>query len=212
MKHLLTLIAFCIISILNAAIYQITDEMGYVPLPRLKTGDYLEMTGGATGNLTMDESSTADIFNTSKPFDNMNPKGIYEIDMYDNASINIHDGAINRIGTSGNSTATIYGGNINSIKSYQDTYYMEPVPGTNQTVQVWTPHITFVCDVDSVSYVGDILTGNWLDGTSFSIMLINGSLDPKYTAYDNIRFIPEPATLFLLSIGGLCLRRKAYGK
>jgi hypothetical protein len=209
MKCFLALILICIISTLNAAIYTITDEDGYVSLSSLKTGDYLEMTGGATGLLRMTESSTADILNTSKPYDSMNFTGISEIQMYSNANLYIYDGAINRIGTRDNSTATLYGGNINSIKSYQDTFYTEPVPGTNQTVEVWTPHITFVCDVDSILYVDNLLTGNWLDGSSFSITLIDGSLNPEYTAYDNIEFVPEPATICLLALGGLfgCRRK-----
>jgi hypothetical protein len=208
MKRFLILSLISLTTTLNAAIYTITDEDGYVGLPILKTGDYLSMTGGAIGHLNMEESSTADIFNTGLSGISGFFEGIEAVNLYNQADINIYDGIIKTIDFNSDATATIYGGTINTIYSYQDTFYTEPVPGTNQTVDVWTPHITFVCDVDSVSFVDSVLTGDWLDGSSFSITLIDGSLNPEYTAYDNIEFVPEPATLLLLSIGGFCLRKK----
>jgi len=70
------------------------------------------------------------------------------------------------------------------------------------------PHIEIICDVDSVKYdaTANILTGDWLDGSSFSIQLID--VEGYSPAIENIFFTPEPATLLLVGAGGLLLSRK----
>lgn len=116
--------------------------------------------------------------------------GSYFID--NNSRVNLSGGEMNGIFLRDDATFIISGGSINYIKSYQYSNVLK--------------HITFFCDVDSVSYSGNLLTGNWLDGNSFSITLNDQS---SYdSVYSNIEFITEPATLLLVAIGALVLRLK----
>lgn len=116
--------------------------------------------------------------------------------MNDNAAVTCsNDGKIRWINISNDATAAFSGGSIETISSYQ---YSDLVK-----------HITLICEVGSVNYdeLTNLLTGNWLNnGGSFSITLKSHS--GYDSAYSNIQFIPEPATLALLAFGCLLIRRK----
>ena len=110
------------------------------------------------------------------------------------------DGEVHEIAIINNATATLSGGLIEQIWSQQIAWVRqgeEYVP---------MPHITIDCLDWSHSTETNILTGHWLDGSAFSIQLVDVS---GYSpAIENIQFIPEPMTLALLGIGALALRRK----
>ncbi|GAI39887.1 unnamed protein product, partial [marine sediment metagenome] len=59
-------------------------------------------------------------------------------------------------------------------------------------------------------YTGGQLTGFWADDTPFSIDLFAGWMpgDGFYDTYSNIVLVPEPATILLLGLGGLFLRKR----
>lgn len=118
--------------------------------------------------------------------------GIYSLLLDDFSIMNFLDGELGGFKIYDDATATFSGGSINYISSYQDSDPMK--------------HITFVADLDSIDLTGNLLTGNWLDGSGFSITLLDQTgYDPVYS---NINFVPEPATLLLLGLGGLMIRRK----
>jgi hypothetical protein len=101
-------------------------------------------------------------------------------------------------------TAILSGGLISIIESQQFAWMQEGDPPE----WVPNPHITMVCDLDSVFHdtQTNLLTGDWLDGTSFSIQLVD--IDGYSPAIENIIFIPEPATLILLAVGFAIIRKR----
>jgi len=113
-------------------------------------------------------------------------------------------GAVHTLSLGNYATATLSGGLIVEIWSTQKAWKWAGDPPQ----YVPDPHIEIVCDVDSVKYdaTANILTGDWLDGSSFSIQLID--VEGYSPTIENIFFTPEPASLLLLGAGGLLLRRK----
>ena len=118
--------------------------------------------------------------------------GIYTLDLDDFSILNYYDGETSLFTIYDDATATFSGGSINYISSFQDSDLIR--------------HITFVADLDSIDLTGNSLTGNWLDGSGFSVTLLDQT--GYDSVYSNINFVPEPATILLFGLGGLMLRRR----
>jgi len=114
------------------------------------------------------------------------------VSFHETAAFQFAGGHLRWLNICDEATAVFSGGSIETIVSRQHSDL--------------TKHITFVCDVKSVQRAGGILSGNWLDGSAFSIALEDR---PGFdSTYSNIQFIPEPTTLLLFGLGTILLRRR----
>lgn len=107
-------------------------------------------------------------------------------------TVSVSGGHINELTLIGFGTATLTGGEIDTVS------FVNIDPSMS---------VTFICDLNTLNLTydnGNLInaTGEWLDGTSFDTDFSIGAFD------EYVHFVPEPATLFFLGLGGLLIRRK----
>jgi hypothetical protein len=201
MKTLVIGLFFLSMTVIALADYTYVID-SYQDTPSLYGNESLLMieNGGGGDSFDMWDNSLALIQGTSTL--GQGTGGIWHVGLFENSTIIISGGEVHEIAIHNNATARLTGGLIQQIWSSQYTTF--------------GPHITIVYSgtLPTVQKISgyDFLVGNWGNGDPFSIYLSevpadNYGYDPAIT---NIRFelIPEPATVFLLSLGGLFIRRK----
>ena len=134
---------------------------------------------------------------TSTPLSNT--AGIWDIFLDDYSKLLYLDGETEEVSIYDNATATLKGGRIDGISSYQFAS---------------TKHIDLYCQPGwSWFYESDEIagiTGLWESGTAFTIDFV----DKDYLGYDpvwmniNVIEIPEPATLLLITLGAALIRKR----
>ncbi len=180
--------------------YEITTNI-YTPSLTLQTGDSLYMTNGGFDSLTLFGTSTAIIEGTSalEEFSG----GVWYLSLANNSHLDMSGGQVNQLAMNNYAIAELHGGLIQQIWSYQWVPY---TPGRDG---VPNPNIKLYYSGDLPTLdSSNMLTGLWGNGDPFSIYLHNvPGYDP---VIKNIQFIlvPEPASLALLALGTLLLRRK----
>ena len=189
MKHLIILLSLLLSSAAFATDYVFGpgDEFGVLTLT---DHDTLFMTGGGGHDLNLLGWSTGVIEDTDTlvgPYEG----GIWELDTGSYAELTINGGEFYEVGAHGESLIYLHGGDIfGGLTVYNSTAWV---------------HI-YGYGFNNDPFGGSPLTGFWADDTAFSINLV----DDGIPTYDQIVFhiVPEPATLLMLGLGGLVLRKR----
>jgi hypothetical protein len=192
-------LVFIILLVLSASAlasytYTIADGMNFGDLILNDTQSIL-LTGGWGHYLDLNDFSSATINNTKSLISEGNG-GIWRIYQNGYSHLEMSGGEIHQLLPGTYSRSLLSGGRIDQIWSY----YGVPDPS----------RITLVCNPGyQITYTGSFVTaisGTWRDGSAFNIQLVNPS--GSSSVYSNMTIIPEPATMLLLAVGGMLLRRK----
>ena len=202
MKRLLAnLLLVCVCASVSFGTFDYVISDAYEFGTFMLNSESLLVTGAGADGIFANDTSYVEVQNTAPLQQHVG--GIYDLILDDFSTMNYYGGEMGGISIYHDAVATFSGGRIDYISSYQFAWRLE---GTYPSVLVPNPHITFICDVDSVDLTGNLLTGNWLDGSGFSVTLVDR--DGYSPVIENIQFIPEPASLLLLGAGGLLLRKR----
>ena len=146
------------------------------------------------------DNSYLEVRYTSVPINgNWHTGGITSLLIDDFSELTFLDGTTDLISIYDRATATLKGGSINMIRSFQ---FVGSVG-----------HIDLECQ-EGWSWVynsGQIkgITGLWENNTPFDIEFLDQG-SGYAPVWQNINVIPEPVTLVLFGLGGLLIRRKRY--
>jgi len=172
---------------------------------RLYNSDTLIVNGGGADWIEMKNYSRLEVLATSVPLSNGG--GIWDIVLSDSSGLLYLNGETEEITLSKNASAVLKGGRIDGITTLQQVFNV--IVGWDvHGNPLYNTHIEMFVKDYSYDASTQKLTGTWGDGSAFNIKLINVAGYDR--TIDNIKFtiIPEPASLLLVSLGGLLLHRK----
>jgi len=156
----------------------------------------LVVNGGGAEWIEVRNSAHVEIWSTSPLGYN---SGIWDIVLTKTSRLDYYGGETQELTIGQNAVAYLHSGRIDYITSMQFT----STTGAGPHIDLYAQPGWSWLDDDWMKGI----EGKWMDGSSFTIKFINHpNFDPVYTNINVI--IPEPATLMLLGLGGLLIRRK----
>ncbi|MHC5060633.1 MAG: PEP-CTERM sorting domain-containing protein [Planctomycetota bacterium] len=226
MKRIVALLVATVVLWANAGLYaqiywENASDSDLVDSLAINNGDYysyvdadetsvIDIFGGTVDELVTFAISSADISGglienlDALHFSTINVSGgeVSDLSAYDQSSVNVTGGAVDWLYVSFNSETTVTGGQVDkvwadssstvSIFGYDLEY--EPFYQYDGTRQEWE----------------GLLTGYWENEVSFDISTWDQGTYEQMVLYDlgPLPSAPEPATLLLLGLGALSLRKK----
>ena len=153
--------------------------------------------GGGANEISVRDNGRLIVKSTATPLQMYGPGGVYDILLYHTSQLLYLDGVTEYIRVGQNTTAVLKGGSINYIKTMR---YAVP---DNENVIIYARDGWSWIDNDPLKGI----QGNWFDsGLPFSIKFIN---DFDYgPVWQNVKVVPEPATLAMFGMGGLLLHKR----
>ncbi|HPD47921.1 MAG TPA: PEP-CTERM sorting domain-containing protein [Anaerohalosphaeraceae bacterium] len=158
--------------------------------------DTLVVDGGGANVMEARNFSRIEVQSTSSPL-GTGVGGIMDLVLGGYSRLDYYDGETEELTIGQNAKAYLYGGRIDAISNAQNANF---------------PRI-FIYAQEGWSWTyeaGKIrgITGSWYDGTNLNIRFNPYWEDEYPPAWKNIQVItPEPATLLLMALGGMLLRR-----
>jgi len=160
--------------------------------------------GGGGTPIEVRNSSRIEVWSTSTPL-GTGVGGIMDLMLTNTSRLDYYGGETQELTVKRDAIAHLYGGRVDFISSAQYVTWVDGEP-TGQHVFIYARD-GWEWKYENGKIRG--ITGLWLDsGTPFDIRftpLFEPDCDPVWA---NVKVVPEPASLLLMALGGLLLRRR----
>ncbi len=205
-----------ILALVNISYGSIYDSNGLASDGIISDGEYgtnvqvsedsiLTVTGGGAEQIRLFDNSHLEIISTKTPLSDYyeGGGGIYYITPSDNSTVTFSGGIANYIYVLKDAAAIINGGQVNLIRSIQ-----KPTAGETITIECregWSWLYDNEGEINGIA-------GQWYKygNDEFSIKFLNDTIVYSFPdTWTHVKVVtPEPATIVLLTLGGVIMKRR----